>query len=173
MAATGDHYDAIVIGSGPGGASLAHRLARRRQAHPDAGARRLPAALAPATGNPKTVFVDATYQTKETWYNRRRQTPSIPASTILLAATPKSMEAALLRLRERDFGKLRHKDGISPAWPLGYDVFEPYYTQAEALYHVHGQRGEDPTEPWSSAPYAYPPVKHEPRIQGLNDILAR
>jgi choline dehydrogenase-like flavoprotein len=36
---------------------------------------------------------------------------------------------------------------------------------------VHGQRGEDPTEPWASAPYAYPPVQHEPRIQGLNDIL--
>ena len=27
MAATPDHYDVIVIGSGPGGASLAHRLA--------------------------------------------------------------------------------------------------------------------------------------------------
>jgi len=68
---------------------------------------------------------------------------------------------------------VRHKDGISPAWPLGYDVFEPYYTQAGALYHVHGQRGEDPTEPWSSAPYAYPPVKHEPRIQDLSDLLQR
>ena len=70
-------------------------------------------------------------------------------------------------------GELRHKDGISPAWPLGYDVFEPYYMQAEVLYHVHGQRGEDLTEPWSSAPYAYPPVKHEPRIQNLNDGLQR
>ncbi len=66
--------------------------------------------------------------------------------------------SALFRLRERDFGELRHKDGVSPAWPLGYDVFEPYYTEAETLFHVHGQRGEDPTEPWSSAPYAYPPV---------------
>ncbi len=48
-----------------------------------------------------------------------------------------------------------------------------YYTEAERLFHVHGQRGEDPTEPWSSAPYAYPPVQHEPRIQELNDILQR
>ena len=60
-----------------------------------------------------------------------------------------------------------------PAWPLGYDVFEPYYSQAEVLYHVHGQRGEDPTEPRSSAPYAYPAVKHEARIQCLSDILQR
>ena len=65
-----------------------------------------------------------------------------------------------------------HKDGISPAWPLGYDVFEPYYAEAEALFHVHGQRGEDPTEPWSSTPYAYPPVQHEPRIQQLSDSLS-
>ena len=79
------------------------------------------------------------------------------------------MASALFRLRERDFGELRHTDGVSPAWPLGYDVFEPYYCEAEALFHVHGQRGEDPTEPWSSTPYAYAPVSHEPRIQALND----
>ena len=36
---------------------------------------------------------------------------------------------------------------------------------------MHGQRGEDLTEPWSSGSYAYPPVKHEPRIQELNAIL--
>ncbi len=76
-------------------------------------------------------------------------------------------------MRERDFGELRHADGISPAWPLGYDVFEPYYAQAEALYHVHGLRGEDPTEPWSSGPYAYPPITNEPRIQQLFDGLKR
>ncbi len=55
--------------------------------------------------------------------------------------------AALYRLREQDFGELRHHGGISPAWPVGYDVFEPYYTQAESLYQVHGVRGEDPTDP--------------------------
>ncbi|HWG76369.1 MAG TPA: GMC family oxidoreductase, partial [Steroidobacteraceae bacterium] len=71
------------------------------------------------------------------------------------------------------FGEVRHKDGISPAWPLPYEAFEPYYTQAEALYHVHGQRAEDRTEPWASAPYPYPPVKHVARIQELNDMLQR
>ena len=63
----------------------------------------------------------------------------------------------------------RHFAGL----PLGYDVFEPYYCKAETLFHVHGKRGEDPTEPWSSAPYAYPPVTHEPRIEGLSDALIR
>src|SRR5262249_21714510 len=44
-----------------------------------------------------------------------------------------------------------------------------YYTKAEQLYQVHGQRGEDPTEPMAGAPYPYPPVSHEPRIQQLSD----
>jgi choline dehydrogenase-like flavoprotein len=43
--------------------------------------------------------------------------------------------------------------------------------EAEELFHVHGQRGEDPTEPPSSGPFPYPPVSHEPRIQALNDSL--
>jgi choline dehydrogenase-like flavoprotein len=76
-------------------------------------------------------------------------------------------------LRARDFGELVHKDGISPAWPLPYESFEPYYTEAEKLFEVHGQRGEDPTEPPASGPYPYPPVTHEPRIQNLHDNLAR
>ncbi len=43
--------------------------------------------------------------------------------------------------------------------------------EAEELFHVHGQRGEDPTEPPASGPFPYPPVSHEPRIQALNDSL--
>ena len=49
---------------------------------------------------------------------------------------------------------------------------EPYYTMAEQLYQVHGARGEDPTEPPASAPYPFPAVSHEPRIQQLHDDLA-
>ena len=65
------------------------------------------------------------------------------------------------------------RGGISPAWPISYDDLEPYYTVAEKLYHVHGERGEDPTEPPASAPYPHPPVSHEPRIQQLCEDLAR
>jgi choline dehydrogenase-like flavoprotein len=66
-----------------------------------------------------------------------------------------------------------HKGGVSPAWPLSYDDLEPYYTEAEHLYQVHGLRGADPTEPPSSAPYLHPPLSHEPRIQQLVDDLKR
>ena len=34
-----------------------------------------------------------------------------------------------------------HHGGISPSWPLRYEDFEPYYTMAEHLYHVHGEHG--------------------------------
>lgn len=81
--------------------------------------------------------------------------------------------AALFRLRKEDFGELRHHGGVSPAWPISYDEFEPYYTAAEKLYEVHGRRGEDPTEPYASEPYAFEAVSHEPRLQRLSDDFQR
>ena len=59
------------------------------------------------------------------------------------------------------------------AWPISYADLEPYYTEAERLYLVHGQAGEDPTEPFRSAPFPHPAVSHEPRIQQLADDFAR
>ncbi len=71
----------------------------------------------------------------------------------------------------RTSAEIRHADGISPAWPLPYEAFEPYYAAAEQLFVVHGQRGEDPTEPPASGPFPYPPVSHEPRIEALATSL--
>jgi choline dehydrogenase-like flavoprotein len=166
-----NHYDIIVIGSGPGGASLAHRLAPsgKRILMLERGDY-LPRST--ANWDSQTVFVDALYQAKETWYGGDGR-GFHPGLHYYVGGNSKVYGAALLRMRERDFGEVTHKDGISPAWPLGYDVFESYYGQAEHLFHVHGARGEDPTEPPSTTPYAYPPVSHEPRIQDLNDRLTR
>ena len=169
--AASDHYDVIVIGSGPGGGSVAQRLAAtgKRILMLERGGY-LPRSR--ANWDAKTVFVDGTYQATDTWYGRDGRSFH-PGLHYYVGGNSKVYGAALLRLRERDFGALQHADGVSPAWPLGYDVFEPYYCEAEALFHVHGQRGEDPNEPWSSKPYAYPPVLHEPRIQALNDSLVK
>ena len=165
-----DHYDIIVIGSGPGGASLAQRLA-------PAGKRILLIERgdylprSPANWDSQTVFVDGAYQAKETWYAKNGKSFA-PGLHYYVGGNSKVYGAALFRLRERDFDELRHKDGISPAWPLKYDAFEPFYAEAEALFHVHGQRGEDPNEPPSSGPFPYPAVSHEPRIQALSDSMA-
>ena len=80
--------------------------------------------------------------------------------------------AALYRLRPEDFGEIKHADGPSPAWPLSYDEFEPWYTKAEWLYQVHGTHGEDPTEGHCSKDYPWPAVSHEPRVQQISDALA-
>jgi choline dehydrogenase-like flavoprotein len=164
-----DHYDLIIIGSGPGGGALAHRLAPtgKRILMLERGGY-LPRSR--ANWDARTVFVDGAYQAPETWFGSDGSSFR-PGLHYYVGGNSKVYGAALFRLRARDFGEIAHEDGISPAWPLGYDVFEPYYTQAEALFHVHGQRGEDPTEPWSSAPYPYPPVRHEPRIEGLAQAL--
>ena len=165
------HYDIVIIGSGPGGGSMAWKLAKtgKRILLLERGDY-LPRSR--MNWSSKAVFVDAVYQAKETWYGKDGS-EFHPGLHYFVGGNSKVYGAALLRLRKEDFGEIRHVDGVSPAWPLGYDAFEPYYTEAERLFHVHGQRGEDPTEPPSSAPFPYPPVSHEPRIEALAETFRR
>ncbi len=163
------HYDVIVIGSGPGGASMAQKLAAT-------GKRIL--LLERGDYLPRTtdnwdsqkVFVDGIYQAPETWFGKHGETFH-PGLHYYVGGNSKVYGAALFRLRERDFEEIVHSDGTSPAWPLKYEDFEPYYAEAEKLFHVHGQRGEDPNEPPSSGAFPYPPVSHEPRVQALSASL--
>src|SRR6185437_10661082 len=116
-------------------------------------------------------FVDGRYTSPDTWYDGGGK-PFQPQVHYYVGGATKLYGAALYRFREEDFGELRHHDGVSPAWPIGYDELEPYYALAEQLYQVHGARGEDPTEPPASGPYPHPALPHEPRIQQLADDLA-
>ena len=168
---SGTHYDIIVIGSGPGGASLAQKLAPtgKRILMLERGGY-LPREL--ANWDSGVVFVDGKYQAAETWYSKKGAAFH-PGLHYYVGGNSKVYGAALFRLREKDFTEFATHDGISPGWPVGYDVFEPYYGEAERLFHVHGQRGEDPGEPWSSTPYAHPPVSHEPRIAELSESWAK
>jgi choline dehydrogenase-like flavoprotein len=165
-----DSYDLIIIGTGAGGGTLARRLA-------PSGKRILLLERGdwlprePDNWLARSVFVDNRYVSPETWYDGKGK-PFQPQVHYFVGGATKLFGAALYRFRAEDFGELRHHDGISPAWPISYDELEPYYTLAEQLYQVHGARGEDPTEPEASAPYPFPAVSHEPRIQQLHDQLA-
>lgn len=166
-----DHqFDVIIIGTGAGGGTLAYALA-------PLGKRIL---LLERGGyvprekdnwNPLAVNVQGKYQAKEIWQDEAGQ-PLHPHTNYYVGGNTKFYGAALFRLRKEDFGELRHHGGVSPAWPISYDDLEPYYLKAENLYHVHGERGVDPTEPPASGPYPYPPVSHEPRMQQLSDDFA-
>jgi choline dehydrogenase-like flavoprotein len=168
---TDGRYDVIIVGSGPGGGALAHRLAPtgKRILILERGDY-LPRER--DNWDSRAVFVDGKYQAKDIWFDRSGHAFR-PGLHYVVGGNSKVYGGALYRLREADFAPLAHAEGVSPGWPLGYDVFEPYYTEAERLFQVHGRRGADPTEPWASAPYPRPPVTHEPRIQELVHALER
>jgi choline dehydrogenase-like flavoprotein len=163
-------YDIIIIGSGAGGGTLARALAPsgKRILILERGGW-LPREL--ENWDAEEVFVKNRYVPKETWYDKNNKAFQ-PGVHYWVGGATKLYGAALYRLRKQDFGELKHYDGISPAWPISYDDMEPYYTRAEQMYQVHGARGEDPTEPPSSAPYPFPALSHEPRIQQLHNDLA-
>ena len=164
-----DRYDVIIIGSGAGGGTLAHRLA--------ASGKKI---LILERGdwlpreaqnwNVAEVFSDNRYVSSDTWLLPDGK-PFQPQVHYFVGGATKVFGAALYRLRKEDFEEVQHYDGVSPAWPVKYAEFEPYYTEAERLYQVHGEHGRDPSEPPVSAQYLAPPVSNEPRIQKLFDDL--
>ncbi len=166
-----EHYDVIIIGTGAGGGTLAHKLAPsgKRILLLERGGY-LP--REPENWDSEQVFIKDRYLSDELWYDKDGQ-PFKPHQQYFVGGNTKFYGAILFRLRERDFDEVRHYGGLSPAWPLSYRDLEPYYAQAERLYLVHGEAGEDPTEPTRSGPFPYPAVSHEPRIQQLHDDFDR
>ncbi|MDF5731094.1 MAG: GMC family oxidoreductase [Rhizonema sp. PD38] len=166
-----EHYDIIIIGTGAGGGTLAYRLAHTKKK-----------ILVLERGDflprekenwsAKEVYQKERYHAEEEWYDKDGK-PFRPQTGYWVGGNTKLYGAALLRLRERDFERVIHKGGISPAWELKYQDFEPYYNVAEKLYDVHGERGKDPTEPPCSKPYPYPSVSHEPDMQEIADCISK
>jgi choline dehydrogenase-like flavoprotein len=164
-----ERYDVIIIGTGAGGGTLAHTLA-------PSGKKILLLERGdflprePQNWDPDPVFIKGRYISKDTWYDADGK-PFQPQVHYFVGGATKLYGAALYRLRPQDFEELKHVDGVSPAWPLSYEDFEPWYSKAEWLYQVHGRHGDDPTEGSWSKQYPSPPVSHEPRIQQLSDEL--
>jgi len=152
-------WDAIVIGSGAGGSSIALRLAQH-------GVKTLVVERGdflkldpPDRDAPEGRFL---YDIVEAG-----------ASLDFVGGQTKFYGAALYRLRERDFRGVDHGCGTSPAWPFGYDTIEPYYQQGEVLYRVHGAPVTDPTEPPRHGALPHPALPHDPLVARLIARLER
>ena len=108
-----------------------HRHRRRRrharapprafgQADPAARAGRLAAARAAELARPRTSS-STTATSRPTPGTTTQGKAFQPQIHYFVGGATKLYGAALYRLREEDFGELRHHDGISPAWPISYD----------------------------------------------------
>lgn len=164
------HYDFIIVGTGMGGGTLAYALR-------ESGANILLIERGdflpqePQNWQVQAVFNEKRYKPAEDWIDAKTREPFKPGVHYYVGGNTKVYGAALPRFRREDFEALEHEGGTSPAWCLSYDDLEPYYNRAEALFFVHGQSGDDPTEPDRSQPYPFPPVEHEPYIEKLADRL--
>ncbi|HVK90329.1 MAG TPA: GMC family oxidoreductase [Mycoplana sp.] len=161
--------DIVIIGSGIGGATIAAGLA-------PSGASILILEAGyhiedrPENRDQRAIFQRGHFRPKETWYEAGGEGFN-PGNYYNVGGNSKFYGAVLVRYRREDFLEMRHRDGISPAWPFPYEELEPWYTRAERLYQVRGTLGEDPTEPVHSATYPFPPVPDEPAIAKVRKRL--
>ena len=129
----------------------------------------------PRTGTRTEVFGQRPLRLRASAGTTRHGAPFRPHAQYFVGGNTKVYGAILFRLRERDFGEVRHYGGISPAWPLSYADLEPYYAEAERLYLVHGAggRGSDRAAalrpvpvPGGLARAAHPAAPRRPRSAG-------
>ena len=166
-----DGWDAIVIGTGIGGATLGHALAsagwrvlfcekgRDRAAsidHRGDYAERFPGASARLSG-----VLSAAGRTSEIIIDRSgADVPFIPftgsgagGSSALYGMVMERFDRVDFTPAEGDFGA---SDGASrPAWPIRYEDLAPHYAEAERLYRVRGTA--DPLRSGAPAPLPPPP----------------
>lgn len=165
----GSSYDVIIVGTGMGGGTLAWSLR-------DSGARVLMVERGdfipsePQNWDADAIFLDNRYKADDVWLSGAGKSFR-PGVFYAVGGNTKLYGAALPRFYRSDFDAVEHSDGISPAWPFGYEELEPFYAEAERLYGVHGT-----PEPGQAAdrrePFPFPPVLHEPAIEAVAERLA-
>ncbi|HTL89214.1 MAG TPA: GMC family oxidoreductase [Leptolyngbya sp.] len=165
------YYDVIIVGTGAGGGTLARKLA-------PTGKKILVLERGGFLGKESSqvkdteLFNKEQFHAPEQWYDENGE-PFYPQTNYAVGGNTKIYSSVLMRMRDRDFETVQHQNGISPEWAVKYAEFEPYYTEAEKLYQVHGKSGDDPTEPPHSEDYPFSPIEHEAHIQTVCDGLSK
>ena len=126
-----EHYDVIIIGTGAGGGTLAHKLAPsgKKILLLERGGY-LP--REPENWDSREVFRKERYLDDELWYDKDG-TAYKPHQQYFVGGNTKFYGAILFRLRERDFQEVQHYGGTSPAWPISYAISSPTTRGREAL----------------------------------------
>ncbi|WP_433502651.1 GMC oxidoreductase [Pseudonocardia halophobica] len=164
--------DVLIVGSGMGGGTLAYALR-------EAGAEVLVVERGgflprePENHQPEHMYLKGRYKNAGYWYDGRTGEPFAPGTYYWVGGNTKFYGASLPRFRCSDFTEVEHQEGVSKAWPFSYEDLEPYYGEAERLFDVHGQVGEDPTEPKHSTSYPFPPLPHEPAVERLAESMRK
>ena len=157
--------DILIIGSGMGGASVAHALRGsglrvhilERGLHLPRDAR---------NWSVQEVFHNKHYRSGEAWRDHDNRVFK-PNQHYFVGGNTKVYGACMMRYRPRDFEAVEHHEGISPAWPVTYGELEPWYSAAEHMMQVRGTGGADPGEGARSAPYPHAAIAHDPPIAKL------
>jgi choline dehydrogenase-like flavoprotein len=176
---TARDFHTIIVGSGPGGSTVADELTRAGRSvviferghnhlidpdHPDD--------LMQVFSNDELKYTERHFLGPDPWLEPRTFRQSEADGDRLHVGEVNNLPATvggggvhadgkLPRLREDDFrvlSELGPIDGAAVAdWPLTYDDLEPHYAAAERLVGVAGLAGANPFAPWRSSPYPMPP----------------
>ncbi len=172
-------FDAIVVGSGPGGSTAADTLTaagwsvlifERGKNHLVDLQR--PSELLHEFSNDEIKYWNRHFLGPDPWLEPRTfrldaadgerlhvgEVNNLPAT---VGGGGVHADGKVPRFREDDFRVLTElgpMEGTTVAdWPFGYDELEPYYAEAEKLVGVAGEAGANPFAAWRSGPYPMPP----------------
>ena len=167
-------WDAIVVGSGFGGAMAAHALVRQghRVLMIERGGW---VARGPDNWGPRgAAFVSAHFNWETPYRVNTGWRTSRIGSVNCVGGQSVFYGGASFRFRERDFEPNAHIVGDSGAdWPFRYADIESSYASAERLLGVAGEAGSDPTEPARTSAFAHPPSILAPSAQSIADAARR